>query len=350
MGCRVVWAVFRWLLIDLFQKLMQECTDLVWSFVQGVAKVQDRLLQDQCVEEDLQVFVMGWNERSGFGHGQVALQVGRFCPVGPEAAPLLARLGVGLLGGARLHLHLVGVGGGVPQRPQHAGHIVQGRPLDVAFFGESPRSASGVGEQDIVIGVEHLAQVQVAVDADAGAGEPDLGAAALVGEEIIMAIQDVVCHQLVLLGELVLVLFEDWKDGVDLGPVGLEEGALGKRRERFRGQVRGHGGGKVNVQFGSAATQKIHCFHIFFHKIIDFFWNICWRGGRSGGGGRSSEWGRLRLDMLEKGCQVVQGEGPGVGGVGGVGVQECQGLRGSRFGSVFELGQGAWGVWKLRLV
>src|SRR5438128_5837336 len=60
--------------------------------------------------------------------------------------------------------------GGILERPQHAGNIPQGRVLELAFTHQLLRLPLEVKNNQIVAGIEYLAQVIVAVTADAPGG------------------------------------------------------------------------------------------------------------------------------------------------------------------------------------
>src|SRR2546430_11251062 len=80
---------------------------------------------------------------------------------GREALDLLPGAGFTL---SRVETRRVG---GILERPQHAGHIPQGRVLELAFTHQLLRLPLEVKNNQIVAGIEYLAQMIVAVTADA---------------------------------------------------------------------------------------------------------------------------------------------------------------------------------------
>ena len=112
-----------------------------------------------------------WEEGPGASRGDIGAHKSAAAPTVPQIRP--SREALDLLPGAGIAFSPVDTRhvGGILERPEHAGNITQGRVLELTFTHQLLWLPLEVKNDQVVAGIEYLAQVIVAVTAEALGGD-----------------------------------------------------------------------------------------------------------------------------------------------------------------------------------
>ena len=133
------------------------------AIVELIEELVEGLFKQVGGEEGLSELRLGDEGGAGGDGGAVRLKEGASDGVDPKSGPELE----GLRGGVALLVGLERGIGGVGEATEHACYIFEGR-LFLAAFGERARGlAFEIEESEVVVGDEDLAEMVIAMDADA---------------------------------------------------------------------------------------------------------------------------------------------------------------------------------------
>ena len=126
-------------------------------------------------EEGAEFFVGSGEEVTFAGFFEVGPKVNDADGMAPKASPVFEVAGVFGLDEAVIELSEEGGMGGILEGAEHARDIAERGAFDAAFAKGAGGFAFEINDEKILAGVEDLAEVEVAMDANARAGDAGVG-------------------------------------------------------------------------------------------------------------------------------------------------------------------------------
>ena len=147
-------------------------------------------MEEVGVEKDFEFFGSGREKGAFAGFFKIGLEVDNTDGMAPEARPGFELDGVFGLNEAVLELGEEGSVGGVLEGAEHAGDVAQGSAFDAALAEGAGGFTFEIDDEKILSGVEDLAEVEIAMDPEAGAGDAGIGNGAEALEDFILERED----------------------------------------------------------------------------------------------------------------------------------------------------------------
>jgi hypothetical protein len=336
---------------------IQQLTDAVegdgepeWAIIEFVAEFVDGFFEEVRFGEET-AFVRGLGEEGGVaGGGGIGVEKGDADPMEPEAGP--GGGGACGFGGERAAFHLLEESGvsGVVEGADHAGDVAEWGAFEATFAEGTGGFAFEIDDEKVFAGVEDLAEVIVAVDADACGGEASFVNGAEAREDIGFAIED----GLGIGGDVVGEEFEAARQELKIlaGEVahGLVEASLIVGGKGFRGEIGVIGViGEGEVKRGGSLTEETGGFGVSAEEIERLAWRFglgVFDEGSFGGWGVAMFLGEC-LDAVIEAAEGIEGMGPGVFAVGDEVGEDGEAHDIVGVGAVFEGADERWGMGKV---
>src|SRR5690348_12702914 len=149
---------------------MHRDPDPVGPIIQLIPEFIDRLLEHEGVEQNLQLVTIRGNERGALRRIEVSLEERPRTPYLPKPRPRLHRGEVALAQGSTARVLQQRRESRVMKRAQHPGNVANGSALAPAVTQRARRLTFEIDNHEILAGIEHLPEVQIAMRANTQSG------------------------------------------------------------------------------------------------------------------------------------------------------------------------------------